>query len=446
MLNHIVYTKSARKDLTKELKSAGDSFNQSADWISTINYAAISKKPVIWLDWATINKNYGQLYKELHHEYPHLPIIIFHSEEFIPKSLCTQNQSVFAVIDKKDLLGSVQSLIPRLNIYYDFLLSFKTTRDIHVYPNGFGPFVGNSTIMLLLYQMIYKISSTDYNVLITGESGTGKELTAQMIHRLGNRKNGPFVSINCAAIPDNLLESELFGYEKGAFTDATQAKPGKFELADKGTIFLDEIGDMPLNLQTKLLRVLEDHKIERLGGTKEKTIDIRLIAATNQNIDSLIRQGEFRPELQFRLNVLSVNLKPLKNRDDDLVILVLHILRKLINQNPEMVKSIQWDLIKSLSSMTFSGNVRELENVLIRSIFQSNFPELVPEQIQPLQNEPVVIEGVHEICPLWEVEKQAIFRTLNAYDWNISKTAEILEISRASLYRKIKQYQLDISR
>jgi len=289
MLDHILFTlsedksrsKTIIKELSKQLKTDKQTFNRSHDWISALNYCSINKKPVIWLDWSTTEKYYHNFYKELQHLYPRLPVVIYHQEKTIPKDLCTKNKSIFAIINENNLLDEIMPLVTRLNIYYDFLSILNKSQMLEIAPNGFGPFIGNSTIMLSVYQMITKVACTDYNVLITGASGTGKELTAQTIHRLGDRKQGPFISINCAAIPDNLLESELFGYEKGAFTDATQAKPGKFELADKGTIFLDEIGDMPLNLQTKLLRVLEDHKIERLGGTKEKKIDIRLIAATN---------------------------------------------------------------------------------------------------------------------------------------------------------------------
>ena len=312
--------------------------------------------------------------------------------------------------------------------------------------------MGNSLPMLDVYRQLTRVATSEYTVLIQGESGSGKELVARTMHQLSERRAKPFVSINCAAIPGNLLESELFGFEKGAFTGANQNKAGKFELAHEGTLFLDEIGDMPLELQVKLLRVLEDGKIQPLGSVKEKSVNIRLVTATHKNLPEQISKGLFREDLHYRLNVIPLKLPPLRSRTADLPLLVIFFLEKLLRGEDQTIKRVSWELIETLASMDLLGNVRELENMLTRSVFQSDGPTLLPSSI--MQDEMVesipkpdldrVVEP-NSIRPLWEIEKEALQYTLIQLKGNISQAATQLQISRTAIYRKIKKYDLDFS-
>ncbi|MCF6239060.1 MAG: sigma-54 dependent transcriptional regulator, partial [Candidatus Marinimicrobia bacterium] len=313
-----------------------------------------------------------------------------------------------------------------------------------------GDFIGNSEIMLDVYRQLTKVAASDYTVLIQGESGSGKELVAQAIHQLSDRKEQAFVSINCAAIPENLLESELFGYEKGAFTGATQNKAGKFELAHKGTLFLDEIGDMPLALQVKLLRILEDGRIQPLGSVREKKVDIRLVTATHRNLLDQIQQGLFREDLHYRLNVIPLQLPPLRDRTSDLPLLVLHFLEKLLRGEDQTIQRVAWDLFTELRTLDLKGNVRELENLLTRSVFQTDGDLLTREALlsgtsaRPSVGHPAIPHGAGAaIQPLWQLEKEALQRALELLDGNISQAAVQLQISRTAIYRKIKKYGLD---
>lgn len=455
-MNHLICQRRAAektnskiiKELVDTITESGGKYTLTGNWVSAINYMTVERYDAFWLDFDVIKKDFDQFHKEIQKIKSSLPIILFHKEVIIPDLLFRIKSMLFSVISKKNLPQKIAPVMESLNNYIQFSNTLPSDINKEFRPNGFGPFIGNSSPMLNLYQMIVKVASTDLNVLITGETGTGKELVARTIHNLSDRKNERFISINCGAIPEPLLESELFGYEKGAFTDATQTKLGKFELGDKGTIFLDEIGDMPLNLQIKLLRVLEDHKIERLGGTEEKQVDIRLLAATNQDIGSLIEQKKFRSELHYRLNVIPIEISSLDKRGDDLVLLTLHIIGKLMTENPNLVESINWELIEGIKSVRFPGNVRELENVLTQIIFQSDQPELVDKILQNIHNDHAKIEQEevemnNGILPLWKIEKETIIRALQNLNGNISRASKMLEISRASLYRKIKKYNLE---
>lgn len=455
-MNHLICQRRAAektnskiiKELVDTITESGGKYTLTGNWVSAINYMTVECYDAFWLDFDVVKKDFDQFHKEIQKIKASLPIILFHKEVIIPDLLFRIKSMLFSVISKKNLPQKIAPVMESLNNYIQFSNTLPSDINKEFRPNGFGPFIGNSSPMLNLYQMIVKVASTDLNVLITGETGTGKELVARTIHNLSDRKNERFISINCGAIPEPLLESELFGYEKGAFTDATQTKLGKFELGDKGTIFLDEIGDMPLNLQIKLLRVLEDHKIERLGGTEEKQVDIRLLAATNQDIGSLIEQKKFRSELHYRLNVIPIEISSLDKRGDDLVLLTLHIIGKLMTENPNLVESINWELIEGIKSVRFPGNVRELENVLTQIIFQSDQPELVDKILQNIHNDHAKIEQEevemnNGILPLWKIEKETIIRALQNLNGNISRASKMLEISRASLYRKIKKYNLE---
>ncbi len=301
--------------------------------------------------------------------------------------------------------------------------------------------IGRSSKMQAIFDLIEKISRVDSNVLIEGESGTGKELVARAIHFNSHRANGPFVTINCAAIPDNLLESELFGYVKGAFTGATQSKKGLFAEADGGTIFLDEIGDMSLNLQSKLLRVLEEKTIRPLGSNQQIPVNVRIIAATNQDLKKAVEEKKFREDLYYRLNVLNIKLPPLRERKEDIPLLVEHFIKKYSEKYGKKVKGINPRLYSCLESYPWPGNVRELENAIERAVALADGERIEEIDIpveecklpQP-ESEPILI--LDKIIPLEELERIYIRKVLELTGGNKGKAAELLGISKRTIYRK----------
>jgi len=279
--------------------------------------------------------------------------------------------------------------------------------------------------------------------LIQGGSGTGKELIARAIHTSSLRSEGPFVAVSCAALPETLLESELFGHEKGAFTDAVATKKGRFELAHKGTLFLDEIGDMSQKTQVDLLRVLEEREFRRIGGTKLIKVDVRIISATNKDLKKLVDEGKFRDDLYYRLNVVSVQTPPLRERKQDIPLLAEHFLKKYSIENRKDIKWIQQDAMNLLMKYDWPGNVRELENTIERAVVIAKGDSISPEELPPVLRaaEKKLIESI-ATKKLMYVEKEHIAHVLEVNNWNIKKTANILGIDRTTLYNKIKKYNL----
>lgn len=339
---------------------------------------------------------------------------------------------------------------------------------------GLGSIIGDSLPMQKVYDLVKKIADTGITVLITGESGTGKELIAQTIHYTSNRKDKPFVKVNCAAIPETLLEEELFGHEKGAFTGAHQQKPGKFEIANNGTMFLDEIGDMTLSTQTKILRVIQEREFERIGGIKPIKVDVRLIAATNMDLMKAISEGRFREELYYRLNVMPIHLPPLRERQGDIPLLIEHFIDKYNKRFNKNIKGIMPEAIDILLKYNWPGNIRELENLIQRGvvlakeeideeIIKSSLPRLNPAS--PITNPPTSPfakggqSGIKEedkggleaeALPMLkkvemtkeDIEKEMILEALSKERWRREDTAKRLKISRKSLHNKMKRYGL----
>jgi len=307
---------------------------------------------------------------------------------------------------------------------------------------SFENIIGDSNKMQEVYKIIKTVSGSDYTVLITGESGTGKELVAKAIHASSSRKKGPFVTINCGAIPENLLESELFGHEKGAFTDAHIQKRGKFESAEQGTIFLDEIGELSLKLQVKLLRVLEDHKIERVGGREEINLDVRILAATNRDLMDEVEKGGFREDLYYRLSVITVDMPPLKERGDDILLLASTFLSRYGMENNKPNLSFSESAARSIMAYPWPGNVRELENKIKRAVIMAQDKRVKPGDLS-LPN--VSAEGgrrktLQEVRE--ETEKACLAESLARNNWNISRVSRELGTSRTTLYDLIEKYQL----
>ncbi len=306
----------------------------------------------------------------------------------------------------------------------------------------FHDIIGKAKSWSQIISRAKKAAQVSSNVLIEGESGTGKELIAQAIHYESGRK-GPFVPINCGAIPKELLESELFGYEEGAFTGAKKGgRMGKFEAADGGTLFLDEIGEMPLEMQVHLLRVLQDKKITRLGGSKSKSIDVRIIAATNRNLREEIKRGRFREDLYYRLNVINIQLPPLRERKEDIPLLIENFMQKYCQQFHKKITSIDKEVLDILCRYDWPGNVRELSNVIENAVIFTEGDTIVSDVIPSHIREYIPIRYSRE-GSLREHEEKLIFETLKMYNGNISKTAKALGITRNTVYRKINKQRLN---
>ncbi|MBM7622526.1 phosphoenolpyruvate hydrolase family protein [Sporohalobacter salinus] len=316
---------------------------------------------------------------------------------------------------------------------------------------GFDKIVGQSKAMQEIYDLIDKIANKKVNVLVTGESGTGKELVARALHYNSNRYNEPFVKINCAAIPENLLESEFFGHEKGAFTGADKQRIGKFELADGGTLFLDEIGEIDFNLQAKLLRVIQEEEFERVGSNKTIEVDVRIISATNMDLRKAVADGRFREDLYYRLNVISISTPPLRKRKEDIPLLVNHFLDEIKEKFDINILKVDSEVLDILMEYDWPGNVRELKHTIDRAAILSedniikaeNLPNnfrVYSEKLNSASQQTNILEGLYKNVEI--VEKQIILDSLKRNNWNRTETAKVLGITRKTLYNKMKKYNI----
>lgn len=302
--------------------------------------------------------------------------------------------------------------------------------------------IASSPEMLKLSKTIEKIAPTNVSILLLGESGTGKEVLAKAIHSLSDRADNRFVAVNCAAIPENLLESELFGYEKGAFTGASKQTKGKIEYADGGTFFLDEIGDLPYPLQAKLLRFIQERTIERLGGREEISVDVRILCATHQNIQSLISEGSFREDLYYRVSEMTVNIPPLRERSGDTITIATTLLKRYATDNNKNIKGFTEEASQAIETYQWPGNIRELENKLKRAVIMSDGATITLEDLELEQSKdisaPLNLKQVREVA-----ETNAIKRALTYTDNNISQTAKLLGVTRPTLYSLFSKYGID---
>ena len=304
----------------------------------------------------------------------------------------------------------------------------------------FEDIIGRSEAMQEVFEMIKAVTDTNATVLITGETGTGKELVARAIHSNSSQRYGPFVATSCGALPETLLESELFGYEKGAFTGADRTKKGRFELANGGTLFLDEMGDISMKTQIKLLRVLQERSFSRLGGTEQIKVDVRLVSATNRDLVAAIEDGSFRSDLYYRLNVVSIQLPPLRERKDDVPLLAAHFINKYNVEFNKKFNRVDRKAMDFMMDYHWPGNVRELENVIERALVIDQGPEVKFKHL-PFCN--VESPPTEDLQSLQEVERLHIEKMLQRNDWNIAKTARLLNIDRSTLHKKIKKFGLE---
>ncbi|HDZ26409.1 MAG TPA: sigma-54-dependent Fis family transcriptional regulator [Candidatus Aminicenantes bacterium] len=339
---------------------------------------------------------------------------------------------------------TIKNAIRTQTLIKDAVLRKKTTEKI-----DFDRIIGDSLQVKDVLDLVKKAAPHDITVLLRGASGTGKELIARAIHNSSGRADKPFVAIDCAILPDTLVESEIFGHEKGAFTGANEKKLGKFELAQEGTVFLDEIGNLTPQIQVKLLRTLQEREIERLGGKKPIRVDVRIIAATNMNLEKDISAGRFREDLYYRLNVFSIYLPPLRERDGDVMLLTEYFLKESNRIFKKEVKKISPEVINLLAAYSWPGNVRELRNVIESSVLlasDSILPQHMPLKIQEVLNQSIELQttlkkvGKQAKC---KAEKELIMKVLKEVNWNKSKASKLLKVDYKTLYNKIKEYNIE---
>ena len=371
---------------------------------------------------------------------PQTVVIMMTAYASIPGAVQAMKEGAYDYIVKPLDVDQLTLMLKRIVEHQQLITENILLRKRLTEQYEFEDIIGRSEAMQEVFSMIKAVTDTNATVLITGETGTGKELVARAIHSNSSQRYGPFVATSCGALPETLLESELFGYEKGAFTGADRAKKGRFELANGGTLFLDEVGDISMKTQIKLLRVLQEKSFSRLGGTGQIKVDVRLISATNRDLVAAIEDGSFRSDLYYRLNVVSIQLPPLRERKDDVPLLAVHFINKYNVEFNKKFDRVDRKAMDFMMDYHWPGNVRELENVIERALVIDQGPEVQAKHLpfcnveSPLTEEPQSLQ---------EVEKIHIEKMLQRNDWNIAKTARLLNIDRSTLHKKIKKFGLE---
>jgi len=387
--------------------------------------------------------------KEIKRLSPDTVVIMMTAFGSISSSVEAMRHGAFYYLTKPLMMDELDILLSKAEEFYQLQTRVKwLSEELDKLSDNYG-LIGNSKAMQQTLDLIGKVKDIDSSVLISGESGTGKEIVARAIHYQGLRRHKRFQAVNCAAIPDNLLESELFGYAKGAFTGAVQNKPGQFALADGGTIFLDEIGEMDMSLQSKLLRVIQERTVTPLGGLEEKPIDVRIIAATNRDLWKEVKASRFREDLYYRLNVIPIRLAPLRERAGDIPLLVHSFIQKISERMAKPIEGISQEALQVLEGYDFPGNIRELQNIVERAIALTSSPLIekrdLPKELQGMQ--PKQVAGKQKLIPVYvgetleQIEKRVILHTLAHLEGNRRKTAQMLDMGERTLRDKLKKYQ-----
>jgi two-component system NtrC family response regulator len=394
---------------------------------------------IVLLDYKLPDMDGLTVLKKLKEMNPEIQVIMITAFGSIENAVTALKEGAFEYltkpIDLDDLLFKIKKVEERLHLIHENLVLKEALKDKMKSEN----IVYASEKMHEIVSLIVRVAKTDSTCMVRGESGVGKEIVANLIHELSERKGQPLVKVNCSAIPDTLLESELFGYERGAFTGAYQRKIGKFEVANKGTVFLDEIGDVPLSLQPKLLRVLQEREIERLGGLHPIKVDVRIIAATNKNLEEEVRQGRFREDLFYRLNIVQIEIPPLRERKEDIPLLLDFFLKKFDERHKKQIKGFSREARDALIKHDYPGNVRELENIVERAVVLSRGEYITREDLS--------IFGPAEALPtdgsmkqvVESMEKRMIMEALVTANWVQTRAAEAIGISERMLRYKMKK-------
>jgi DNA-binding NtrC family response regulator len=385
-----------------------------------------------------------QVLSELREKGLQLPTVMISGEGEIPDAVQAIKLGAYDYLRKPVDPSHLRLLLNNLSTHLTVSEENQRLRRRLINAGQLGPMIGQSLAMRRVMSLIEQVAPSSASVIIIGESGTGKELVARTIHELSPRHNGPYVAINCAAMPETLMESELFGHERGAFTGADRRREGCFELANGGTLLLDEIGEMKPELQAKLLRVLEESKLRRLGGSTEVAVDVRVLAATNRNLDSSIKESRFREDLYYRLNVFAIELPALCERAEDIPSLVDHFLGELKQPEGKNITGVEAECLETIKSYRWPGNVRQLRNVIERALIVCRGPLITVADLPPDMKRTTGSSSSFELrlgMSLDEVERELIIRTIDFTGGNKSRAAEVLGISLKTLYNRLERYQ-----
>jgi nitrogen regulation protein NR(I) len=448
-----------RRVLAAMLKREGYDVTTAADGAQAL--AALHRTPVHVVVTDLVMPGVGglDLLTRVSAQYPDIPVIVITAHGTVETAVQALKAGAFDYITKPFEQAELAKVIAKASRAHEI-----ERQNVHGPAEGEKPpLVGSSPAMRHIFEIIGKVADSPSTVLITGESGTGKELVARQLHVESSRRDKPLIKVNCAAIPKDLVESELFGYERGAFTGAVGSKPGRFELADGGTLFLDEIGEIPVEMQVKLLRALQESEFERVGGIKTISVDVRLIAATNRNLEELIRDGRFREDLYYRLAVVPIALPALRERREDIPLLVRHFVEKYNARLGKRVERVEDDALQLLLSYSWPGNIRELENLMERSVLFADEPVIraaaLPDALRERSGAAVVpVAAIGSLGNIAapsgasmkdivrqaqaELEKELISRALDETGGNVTRAAKRLQISRKSLQVKMKELGL----
>ncbi len=400
---------------------------------------------IVFLDLNMPKMNGIEFMEKILENDPNVSVIIFTGDAAIDTAVEAMRKGAYDYISKPVDIKKISLVIDRIIKSQSLLIERNILQDQLDELFGFRNFVGVSPQIRKVYDQIKQVSPTDSTVLITGDSGTGKEIIANALHYSSKRKGKPYIKVNCAALPETIIESELFGHEKGAFTSAVSRRIGRFELADGGTIFLDEIGDIPVSTQVKLLRVLEAREFERIGGNDTIKVDIRLITATNRDLEKAVKEGKFREDLYYRLNVINITMAPLVERKEDIPVLAQHFLKKYATEMNKPITKISKKAINILQSYNWPGNVRELVNAIERSVVFCKGKILTEKELPQNIKAQATGLSVGLALPsfsLAQAEKSLIGKVLEKTNWNLKNSAELLEISRGTLYSKIEKHNI----
>jgi two-component system nitrogen regulation response regulator NtrX len=401
---------------------------------------------LVLLDIAMPGRDGLAVLEEMRQAWPRLPVIMMSGHGTIETAVRATQLGAFDFIEKplsaEKLLLTLRHALERANLE-------RENRELRAKSIRAHEILGSSQPIQRVKEQIQVAGPTNGWVLITGENGTGKEMVAKQLHVHSKRASGPFVEVNCAAIPEELIESELFGHEKGAFTGAIAQKRGKFELANGGTIFLDEIGDMSLRTQAKILRILQEHEFERVGGTETLSVDVRVIAATNKSLEKEIQEGKFREDLYYRLNVIPFHVPPLRERREDIPVLVKSFAEEFCVESGARPKTITGRALALLQAYNWPGNVRELRNLVERLVLMTPGPRIRPQDLpEELRSgtRPAEMGGATLEEARHEFERRFLLARLEENGWNVSRTAEAIGLARESLSRKMRSYKLRAAR
>jgi two-component system response regulator AtoC len=430
-----------RESLSDWLKEAGYQVFTAESGYEALEMIEKEKPGIMIADLMMPGMDGIELMKKAREQQPGLEVVIVTAYASIPTAITAMKEGAYDYIEKPFCPERAELLVRKLAEHQELLeenLSLRQRLDDHY---RFENIITKSAKMQRVIEVIKVVAKSNATVLVTGESGTGKELVARAIHSQSNRHNKPFIAVSCAALPESLLESELFGHEKGSFTGAYAQKKGKFEFGEGGTLFLDEIGEMSANIQVHLLRVLEEKEFTRVGGNEPIKVDVRVISATNKDLRKAIEKQEFREDLYYRLNVVNVELPPLRERKEDVPLLAQHFLNKFASENRKEISGFSPEALEFLLDYDWPGNVRELENAIERAVILAKNSLITVDDL-PQENLSLGY-SIGSKKSIKEVEKEHILNVLRKTGDNYSEAARILGISRMTLYNKAKEYGFD---